>query len=150
MSITSGQDVTVEDNLALRDLKARYFRCVDLKEWDEFETLFAPDAVLAPVYDLPGSIFEGARVIRDSVALAMTDVVSVHHGHTPEFRLVGPDEAHGIWPMEDMLWFGSASVAPGMYMHGLGHYREIYRRVAGRWAFARVELHRVRVEHRPA
>ena len=80
----------------------------------------------------------------------MHDVMSVHHGHMPELSLIGLDEAAGIWAMEDMLWFGDSSSAPGMFLHGFGHYHEQYKRIGGKWLFNRIELHRLRVETRNA
>lgn len=137
-----------EDRNALLDLKARYFRFVDAKLWDELEVLFAPDAVLKPVDDLPGVTFEGPRGICEGVSLSMRDVASIHHGFTPELAMTGIDEAQGIWPMEDRLWFGPSSAAPGMVFHGFGHYHERYVRIGREWRFHTIELRRLRVETR--
>ena len=146
------QDIrlSLEDRSALQDLKARYFRCVDTKDWATFETLFAPDATLSPIDDLPGTTFAGAACISESVSKSMHDVLSVHHGFTPEFSLVSADDAEGIWPMEDLLWFGPASSVPGLIFHGFGHYHERYVCIGGEWRFHTVELRRVRVETRMA
>lgn len=145
-----GPSLGVEDRNALLDLKARYFRFLDTKDWDLFEALFAADATLRPIDDLPGVSFDGAVGVRDGVSGSMNDVVSVHHGFTPELKMVSPDEASGIWPMEDYLWFGAASGAPGLILHGFGHYHERYTRIDGHWRFRRIELHRLRVETRNA
>ena len=37
----------------IKQLKARYFRCMDQKKWDEFEAVFTPDVV----FDLREAIF---------------------------------------------------------------------------------------------
>ena len=140
--------LSYDDRIALQELKAKYCRLLDTKDWDGFGRLFAPDAKLSPVDDLPGVTYEGAAGIRDGVAKALHDVISVHHTHLPEFSRDGADEATGIWAMEDMLWFGESSSAPGMFVHGFGHYRERYRLVQGRWLFQNVELHRLRIETR--
>ncbi len=145
-----GLALSVEDRNALLDLKARYFRFVDTSDWDGFAALFSGDATLSPLDDLPGVTFEGSEGIRQGVADAMHDVVSVHHGFTPEFAMIGPDDASGIWPMEDRLWFGPTSAAPGVIVHGFGHYHERYLRIDGRWRFRSVELRRLRVETRVA
>ena len=45
----SGIDPLVQrliDIEAIKQLKARYFRAIDRKEWDELGQVFAPDAVL--------------------------------------------------------------------------------------------------------
>jgi SnoaL-like domain len=43
-------DMTVSEQLlaieAIKQLKARYFRCLDTKDWAGFLAVFAPDAVI--------------------------------------------------------------------------------------------------------
>jgi len=142
--------LNAEDRNALLDLKARYFRYVDTKDWGLFAPLFAADATLRPIDDLPGFSFDGAVGVRYGVSRAMNDVVSMHHGFTPELEMVSPDEANGIWPMEDRLWFGADSAAPGLIVHDFGHYHGRYTRIEGHRRFRSVELHRLRVETRNA
>ena len=40
--------------VAIGELKARYFRAVDTKDWDAFEALFEEDATLAPSFSAAG------------------------------------------------------------------------------------------------
>src|SRR6202008_3933999 len=58
--------------------------------------------------------------------------VSVHHGHMPIITLSGPDEASGIWAMEDRLYRSAENPLEGggRYLHGFGHYHERYVRLA--------------------
>ena len=134
--------------VAIGELKARYFRAVDMKDWDAFEALFEEDATLAPVDDLPGVVFRGRAEIRAGVANSLENVTTVHFGHMPEVRFENPDQAQGIWSMEDELFFPEGSSSTVAYVPGYGHYHERYRRVAGEWRFLSVELRRLRVETR--
>jgi SnoaL-like domain len=44
---------------AIKNLKARYFRSVDTKDWDGFKAVFAPDALFDISQDVPGCILVG-------------------------------------------------------------------------------------------
>ncbi len=131
----------LDDIEAIKQLKARYFRMMDTKDWAGLATVFAADAQI----DMTG---EGARAIqtldeflpflRSSVGAAVT----VHHGHMPEIDVTSDDEAAGIWAMEDELWFPDGS--PVRHLHGYGHYHETYRRVGGAWAITSMRLSRLR------
>jgi hypothetical protein len=130
----------------IAELRARYFRCTDTKDWTGFAALFAPDAALSFPDDAPDVRLEGREVIVQAVASALTDVVTVHHGHMGEISFTAPDAAHGLWAMEDKLWFGPASPQPGMRLHGYGHYHDRYTRQGGVWLFQEVVLRRLRVD----
>ncbi len=130
----------------IRVLRARYFRGVDGKDWAGFRALFAPDAELSFPDDVPGLVLRGAAGIAEAVAGSLADVCSVHHGHMGEISVHGADRGSGIWAMEDLLWFGAKSSAPGLRLHGYGHYHDEYVRAEGGWLFARVVLRRLRVD----
>ena len=49
----------------LRALKARYFRCVDTKDWAGFAELFAEDALFDISDDVPGGITHGRDAVVD-------------------------------------------------------------------------------------
>jgi ketosteroid isomerase-like protein len=115
---------------AIKQLKARYFRCMDQKDWDAFEKVFAPDVV----FDLREAIFardphtrkimksgdiqireeqikdeewlqRGARNVRRWEETILTGVVTVHQGHMPEIELTSPTSARGYWHLEHLLRF---------------------------------------------
>ena len=130
----------------IADLRARYFRLTDEKDWAGFAALFTPNAALSFPDDAPGVRLEGRETIAEIVAKSLFDVVTVHHGHTGEVRLTAEDAAEGVWAMEDRLWFGSASPQPGVCLHGYGHYHDRYVRRDGAWLFQEVVLRRLRVD----
>lgn len=66
--------------------------------------------------------------------------VTVHHGHTPEIEITGPDTACGIWATNDILRFQRLT------LRGYGHYRGEYRKMDGAWRIARLHLTRLIVD----
>lgn len=134
----------------IKQLKARYFRCLDTKDWDGFAAVFTSDAVM----DMRGEMRDrttegiglivGAREIAAFVRGAVHDVSTVHHGHMPEIEITGDASATGVWAMEDKLWWPEG--APLRTMHGYGHYHEEYVRTDAGWRIAKTTLTRLRVD----
>lgn len=139
----------LSDRAELMDLKARYFRYVDSQDWDAFPGLFAEDASFSAPDDFDGVQMAGREAIVENIRQALHDVVSIHHGFTPEFWFASDSVASGIWVMEDFLWAGEQSILPVSHIHGRGHYHEEYIRSATGWQFKSIELRRVRVDIQP-
>ena len=128
------------DWLAITELKARYCRCLDTKDWAGYAAVYTEDAVL----DTTGS--GGARVegrealvayVRSSIS---EDTITTHHVHQPEISVDG-DEATAIWAMQDRnVW------PTGRKLLGLGHYHERYRCVGGEWRIIESRLTRLNME----
>lgn len=112
----------------IKQLKARYFRSMDTKDWDNFEATMAPDVD----FDLREGIAArdpktgelrrsgaigfaedqireedwhtiGARAVRDWEAGILEHWTTVHQGHCPEIEILTPTTAKGLWHMEDRL-----------------------------------------------
>jgi hypothetical protein len=130
----------------IKRLKARYFRCVDSKDWESFKSLFAADAVFDISADLPGCVLTGPEKIAATARAGLEGCVSVHHGHCPEIEITSPTHATGIWAMEDRLRWSADSPMPNQTLHGYGHYIETYERSAGRWQIKTMKLTRLRVD----
>jgi hypothetical protein len=130
----------------IKKLKARYFRCVDTKDWEVFRRLFAPDALLDISEDVPGGKLVGPHAIADAASRSLRDCVSVHHGHCPEIDLISDCQASGVWAMEDMLRWPAAAGAALRTLHGYGHYFESYEKIGGRWVIKAMKLRRLRVD----
>jgi hypothetical protein len=130
----------------VKQLKARYFRCMDTKDWDGFASLFAADARM----DVSGELADGTgvttgnREIAAFVRASIDDVTTVHHGHTPEIDVTSATSATGVWAMEDHLWWPEGS--PIRTMHGYGHYHETYEKVDGCWLITSTTLTRLRTD----
>ena len=129
---------------AIKQLKARYFRAVDTKDWDLFRSVFADDVRVW--YPSSTEWMEGADVVAAYVSAAfVTTVVSVHQGYMPEIERTGPDTARGIWPMRDDVQRTQPDGRTWRLL-GAGHYHEEYRRVGGQWKIATLRLTRLRVD----
>lgn len=128
------------DREAIKELKARYWRFVDTKDWDGFRTLFTDD-VRARIVDLDPIDGADAFVayVRDSVGER-----TVHHGHQPELTLDSATEAHGIWALADYVEWASDGARRGF--KGYGHYDETYRKVDGTWKIASLRLSYLRMD----
>jgi uncharacterized protein (TIGR02246 family) len=127
----------------IKALKARYFRCMDTKDWAGFAEQFAPHATMDMTSENAG-VTTGRHDIAAFVEAAVGDVTTVHHGHTPEIEILSDTTARGIWAMEDELRWPAGS--PITAMHGYGHYHETYEKIDGRWLIASTRLTRLRVD----
>jgi hypothetical protein len=133
----------------IKQLKARYFRCMDTKDWAGFERVFAPDAVMDMSGEMRdqttrGGTTRGAAEIAAMVRTVVGPVVTVHHGHMPEIEVTSPTTARGVWAMEDKLRWPEGS--PVRAMHGYGHYHETYERTQEGWRIKTITLTRLRVD----
>ena len=136
----------------IHQLKARYFRCVDTKDWPCFLDVFAPDVS----FKMPG----GERHGRDGMMQLMHDsgfydrLRSTHHGFMPEIEILSPTTARGTWAMEDLIYYPAGlepksdaeALKPGQMLHGYGYYHETYVKLKGRWYIQTEELTRTRVD----
>jgi hypothetical protein len=129
---------------AIKQLKARYFRFLDTRQWAEWGQCFTEDCQMR-VEQQPGVVatdLRGRQAIVDGVSKALSGSRTVHHGHMPEIEIVDATTARGIWAMYDYV-----SWSPERELKGYGHYHEIYRKApGGRWQIASLLLTRLRVD----
>lgn len=138
-------------------LKARYFRLMDTKDYDELDRLFAPDAIIdvrgsgdgpdngaVETLDGDGGLMDGAAFCR-FLRATLPSLVTVHHGHMPEFTEQADGSITAIWAMEDLITFPEG--APFRTLHGWGHYHDVYARSeSGDWVVKAMMLTRLRVD----
>jgi hypothetical protein len=136
-------DDRMDDREAIKQLKARYCRTMDTKDWAAMRRVFADDVVIDTSQD-GGGVVEGADEFLVFLQGVIGDVVTVHQCHTPEIELLSDHEATGIWAMEDMLRWPD-----GTELHGYGHYHERYVRSADGWRIASLTLTRLRHDVTP-
>ena len=131
-------DADFADWLAICNLKARYCRLLDTKDWDGWKALFTPDCVI----DTTAS---GGSVTRDrdsfvaSVSQSLAEAKTAHQVHSPEITIDG-DEARAVWAMQDRVVWGERGLT------GYGHYHERYRRTADGWQIAEQTLTRLHMD----
>ena len=136
--------IEFHDYVAISEVKARYCRCMDTKDWAGFADLFTEDFVLDTT---PAG---GEKVIhgRDAAVVAIQAWVgtakTAHQVHSPEMTING-DVAEVIWAMQDrVIWSKDRRPRPDMGGHtGYGHYRERYVRKDGKWRIAHQVLTRL-------
>ena len=82
----------------IKALKARYFRCMDTRDWSGMYDVFTTDAVMDMREEMASLVEAGMNVTgegliigRDEIILSMSTAVAptrtVHHGHMPEIEL---------------------------------------------------------------
>ncbi len=134
----------------IKQVKARYFRCMDTKDWAGFAAVFAPDVSVDYAPDATDSSRWKASGVNNVVALVRNVVgpaVSIHHGHMAEVEITSTSTARGIFAMEDLIFWPPDS--PYELMHGWGHYHETYKKIDGKWLIQTLVLTRLRVENTP-
>jgi len=132
----------MSDIEAIRQLKARYFRTMDTRDWASMRRVFSDDVVVDTT-DSGGTVITGADEFMSFLQQTLAGVISVHHGHMPEIELTSATTAQGIWAMEDMLRWSD-----GRELHGYGYYHESYVKIDGAWYISRLKLTRLRTDFR--
>lgn len=124
----------------IRQLKARYFRCIDTGNEAELADCFTEDVTI----DLRGGGYRlqvsGREDMVDFIGSSFnSDIVAMHHGHTPEISFTGPDEARGTWYLQDRF------IDPVREADTIGTslYYDLYRRTPDGWRVAHSEYDRV-------
>ena len=130
----------MDDIEAIKQLKGRYCRTMDTKDWAGMRQLFVDDVEMDTT-ESGGNVMTGAAEFMAFLEDTLRDVVTVHHCHTPEIELTSATTATGVWAMEDMLRWPE-----GNELHGYGHYHEAYEKVDGSWRIKRSKLTRLRMD----
>ena len=138
----SGQD----DIEAIKQLKARYFRMMDTKDWGGLAAVFADD-VRIDMTGEGGGITHSVADYMPFLRQNIETITTVHHGHMPEIELTSPTTATGIWAMEDELWWPEGG--PLAHLHGYGHYHETYEKTPQGWRIKAMTLTRLRRDLSP-
>lgn len=146
---------------AIKNVKARYWYCMDMKDWAGLRDVFTDDVVFdmraeralsrgENADDLPPTreaveagdplVIVGAEAIASYIRTAVESWTTVHHGHAPIIDVADSDRATAIWPLFDYIDDGKRA------LQGYGHYHDEYRKVGGRWLISSVFLTRIRAD----
>lgn len=125
---------------SIKQLKARYCRYLDAKDWAAWRTLFTDD-FLSDTAEAGGKRIVGAD---DFVAFTRKSIgrrsqATAHQVHAPEIDLTSATTARGVWALQDVVRLGA-----GVTLVGYGHYHETYEKVDGRWLIKSSKLTRLR------
>ena len=133
---------TLTDLEDIRQLKYRYARAIDLRDFDLLGSLLTVDfeweshdnAELSKWYT-----WDRARYLDVVRRKFPASVVSQHHVHHPEIVLDGPNEAAGRWYNEVRI----LDLDNRLVTSSTSFYIERYRRVSEHWLIARIRYERV-------
>jgi uncharacterized protein (TIGR02246 family) len=130
----------VDDIEAIRQLKARYFRTMDTKDWDGMRQVFTDDVVV-DTRAAGGNVVSGADHFIEFLKETLSGAVTVHQGHMPEIELTSPTTATGIWALNDVVIWPN-----GTRLDGYGHYHETYEKLDGEWLIKTLTLTRLHAD----
>ncbi|NND83314.1 MAG: nuclear transport factor 2 family protein [Gammaproteobacteria bacterium] len=119
----------LEKNL-ICELKARYFRGLDTKDWALFADTLTDD--VQGRYSDGQLSFDGKQPLVDFMQenLSVATVITMHHGHHPEITINEDGvSAAGVWYLQDMV----IDLQGKTRLYGAAIYRDEYRKVDGQW-----------------
>ncbi len=129
----------------IQQLKYRYLRHLDHKEWDALRALFTPDATSS--YGDGRYAFEGRDAILEFLvgALGRATILTAHQVHHPEIELSGEGSAAGSWA----LWDNVIDLQHGVNIRGTAYYRDTYVVRDGAWRIRSTGYERIYEEVLP-
>lgn len=130
----------MDDRTAICELKARYCRLLDTKQWDAWSELFTPDFTLDTSEAGGPPLISGREPALTMVRQTIETARTAHQVHTPEIEITG-DTATGIWAMQDRVIFEN-----GFALTGYGHYTETYVKRGDDWLLASSKLSRLLID----
>ena len=126
----------LEELEAIKQVKYRYLRFIDCKQWTELRDVFTEDVTVT--YDKGRYSADGLDAVIGFLlgTLERTDVASMHQVHCPELEITSSTTAKGVWYFHDHV-VNPGEVSGGMPGHsilqGAGFYEDVYIKIAGEW-----------------
>ncbi len=123
-----GQRPTLETTVReIEELKYRYVRCLDTKDWDGFAACMTPDVTS----DYNGLSFADRNALVEYMRTNLEGISTMHHVHHPEITVDG-DTATGRWYLYDKV------LVPALdyYLEGAAFYADRYARTSDGWRIA--------------
>ena len=140
---------------AIRVLKSKYWRGVDMVDGELVRSILHPDCVL----DCMGCCTDPASGVdhmpqmnivmrgRDSWQTGNLEhprLITVHHGHQHEIEVTSPTTARGVWAFTDRFFMPAGS--PFSRLTGYGHYHDTYEKLGDEWLLKTMRFTRLWVE----
>jgi hypothetical protein len=123
----------------IKQLKARYFRTLDTRDWPALRAVFTDDIAIDTT-DIGGGPITGADDFIAFLKDVLADAVTIHLGHTPEITQTSDTSASGVWMLHDLF------IAGGTRMASSGHLYDTYRLEPGGWRIASSKVTRLHLE----
>jgi bile-acid 7alpha-dehydratase len=122
----------LKDVQAIKELKSKYFRALDTKNWDELETTMTPN--ISTAYSNGKLVFHGPKEITNYFKESMPDTeITLHQGHNPVIWFESDTVAYGKWYLQDNLIFAEGNPYCGTQIQGSAIYTDKYVKVDGEW-----------------
>jgi hypothetical protein len=139
-----------DDFIEISQVKARYCRFLDTKDWASYKDLFTEDFVLDTSPAGGPAAIRGRDAAVSSIRAAVETAQTAHQVHSPEIQIDG-DVANVIWAMQDRVIWGPdrAATMKESGHTGYGQYHERYVRLDGRWRIAALQLRYIVYEAHP-
>lgn len=128
----------LEDDRAIRDLKARYLRACDLKDPDTVRDTLLPDGAVIAYDGFPTFNDRDAFVDIYRAMGCQPTIFDIHHGANGIISFDGADRATGRWS----LHFHNINLATRTMMQMGVEYDDVYVRDDGRWWIAETRTRR--------
>jgi hypothetical protein len=120
----------------VRQLKYRYLRTLDLKQWDEYADTMTAD--IKADYGKRLSFDSRDAVVGYMREWLTPSIITMHQCHHPEIEVDG-DTASGLWYLEDKVLI----LEQRMMLTGACFYEDEYRRCDdGKWRISRTGYRR--------
>ena len=130
---------------AIEQLKYRYLRHLDLKEWDALGDTLTEDC--QATYAGGEHSYDGRDAILGFLRenLGMATRFTVHMVHHPEITFDSPTEAIGRWTLQDVV----IDTDMGFTIRGASHYEDRYRKESDGWRISATGYERIYEELEP-
>lgn len=143
----------LEDDRAIRDLKARYLRACDTKDPETVRDCLKPDGAVIAYDGFPTFDSRDAFVAVYAEMGCAPGIFDIHHGANGAIEFNGSDAARGRWS----LLFHNINLASRTLTQMGVQYDDLYVREGGRWWIAETRsrrlsclIHTVDAEGRPS
>jgi len=124
----------------IKNLKHRYFRAIDMADFDLLDNIFSQDITI----DYRGGTYrwesEGKETIKESLRHAFhNQTAAMHTAHHPEIEILSETNATGKWYLQDIFYnFDLGSVTQGTAL-----YLDKYIKINDQWLSQHSEYDRI-------
>ena len=125
---------------AIKNLKARYFRALDTKDWVLFGDCLTED--IEGRYSDGELSFDGKESLVGFMAdnLSAAHMVTMHQGHHPEISINDDGkQATGVWYLQDIV----IDLQGMTRLYGSAIYQDEYRAEEGQWKISKIGYSRI-------
>jgi hypothetical protein len=124
---------------SIKQLKARYFRFMDLRDWDNLAQTMSQDIVFEHptigLYRSRASVLAALKFRLEKLKFTS------HHGTMPEIQIHSRTEASGIWSLlSSVIQNGEPGKDSNALIIGHGRYFDQYRSENGQWRISSLRL----------